>query len=148
MERLTERKELAGRNAAFVPGNSCFYSSRYRMFAGDAIERLAAIEDILGDEYDLDSLSELAEADMDGRCVVLNGKDKRNKTIRDLVKLLHWVCTSVRNHDFSPFRIVSGAPENTFPIVSKYDKLIDEHEDEIYTAFKDEELNNQGDNHK
>ena len=61
MERLTERKEMAGCNAAFVPGNSCFYSSRYRMFAGDAIERLAAIEDILGDTYDLSRLRELLE---------------------------------------------------------------------------------------
>ena len=30
----------------------------------------AAIEDILGDEYDLDRLRELAQADRDGRCVV------------------------------------------------------------------------------
>lgn len=34
-------------------------------------QRLAAIEDILGDEYDLDRLRELAEADREGRCVVL-----------------------------------------------------------------------------
>ena len=33
--------------------------------------RLAAIEDILGDEYDLDRLRELVEADRDGRCVTL-----------------------------------------------------------------------------
>src|SRR5699024_6738614 len=32
--------------------------------------RLAAIEDILGDEYELDRLRELAEADREGRCVV------------------------------------------------------------------------------
>lgn len=32
---------------------------------------LADIEDILGDEYDLDRLRELAEADREGRCVVL-----------------------------------------------------------------------------
>ena len=31
----------------------------------------AAIEDILGDEYDLDRLRELAQADREGRCVVL-----------------------------------------------------------------------------
>lgn len=36
--------------------------------------RLAAIEDILGDEYDLDRLRELAQADRDGRCVVLPAK--------------------------------------------------------------------------
>ena len=33
--------------------------------------RLAAIEDILGDDYDLDRLRELVEADREGRCVVL-----------------------------------------------------------------------------
>ena len=37
----------------------------------DAVHRLAAIEDILGDEYDLDRLRELARADREGRCVVL-----------------------------------------------------------------------------
>ena len=36
-----------------------------------AFDRLAAIEDILGDEYDLDHLRELAQADREGRCVVL-----------------------------------------------------------------------------
>lgn len=34
-------------------------------------ERLKAIEDILGDEYDLDRLRELVQADREGRCVVL-----------------------------------------------------------------------------
>lgn len=33
--------------------------------------RLAAIEDILGDEYDLDELSETIQAKREGRCVVL-----------------------------------------------------------------------------
>lgn len=33
--------------------------------------RLKKIEDILGDEYDLDHLRELAQADREGRCVVL-----------------------------------------------------------------------------
>lgn len=35
------------------------------------IHRLAEIEDILGDEYDLGCLRELVEADRAGRCVVL-----------------------------------------------------------------------------
>ena len=34
-------------------------------------DRLVTIEDILGDEYDLDRLRELAQADREGRCVVL-----------------------------------------------------------------------------
>ena len=39
--------------------------------------RLAAIEDILGDEYDLDRLRELARADREGRCVVLETDRKK-----------------------------------------------------------------------
>lgn len=37
----------------------------------DAFDRLAGIEDILGDTYDLGRLRELVQADRDGRCVVL-----------------------------------------------------------------------------
>lgn len=33
-------------------------------------KRLAAIEDILGDDYDLDRLKELVQTDREGRCVV------------------------------------------------------------------------------
>ena len=36
-----------------------------------AFDRLAAIEDILGDDYDLDHLRELIQADRDGRCIIL-----------------------------------------------------------------------------
>lgn len=38
---------------------------------GDIVRRLAAIEDILGDEYDLDELREMVQAKREGRCVVL-----------------------------------------------------------------------------
>lgn len=34
--------------------------------------RLLAIEDILGDEYELDRLRELVQADREGRCVVIH----------------------------------------------------------------------------
>ena len=59
MERLTERLENGAINVK--------YASQHET----AIHRLAAIEDILGDEYDLDRLRELAQADREGRCVVL-----------------------------------------------------------------------------
>ena len=36
-----------------------------------AFDRLAAIEDILGDEYELDKLMELVQAKRKGRCIVL-----------------------------------------------------------------------------
>ena len=41
----------------------------------DVIDRLAAIEDILGDDYDLDRLRELVEADLEGRCEIHAAKD-------------------------------------------------------------------------
>ena len=37
---------------------------------GDIVRRLAAIEDILGDEYDLDELREMIQAKWEGLCVV------------------------------------------------------------------------------
>ena len=44
---------------------------------GDIVRRLAAIEDILGDEYDLDELKEVVQAKREGRCVVLPFKPPR-----------------------------------------------------------------------
>lgn len=38
-----------------------------KKFMGNAVDRLAAIEDILGNEYDLDHLHELAQADREER---------------------------------------------------------------------------------
>ena len=37
----------------------------------EAIDHLVTIEDILGDEYDLDELREMVQAKREGRCVVL-----------------------------------------------------------------------------
>ena len=62
MERLTERLENGVINVK--------YASQHET----AIHRLAAIEDILGDEYDLDELKEVVQAKREGRCVVLPAK--------------------------------------------------------------------------
>ena len=62
MERLTEYTRFHGSMLPVLND-----SNRY-----SAIERLAAIEDILGDEYELDRLKELVEADKEGRCVVFS----------------------------------------------------------------------------
>lgn len=56
VERLTERI------------GSVVINVKYATQHETAIHRLAAIEDILGDEYDMDRLRELVEADRDGRC--------------------------------------------------------------------------------
>lgn len=72
MERLTLREA----NGCVLPGfenngvNGC-YDIPDAEWLEESIDRLAAIEDILGDDYDLDRLRELVEADRDGRCVVL-----------------------------------------------------------------------------
>ena len=59
MERLTERLENGAINVK--------YASQHET----AIHRLVTIEDILGDEYDLEELREMVQAKRDGRCVVL-----------------------------------------------------------------------------
>lgn len=51
--------------------NNCSVGSGECDTAKSMIERLGAIENILGDNYDLARLRELVEADRDGRCVVL-----------------------------------------------------------------------------
>lgn len=65
MERLTMR-------------NVEYSGTSYIFQTGEAAYRLAIIEDILGDDYDLDRLRELVEADRDGRCVVLPCKIGEN----------------------------------------------------------------------
>ena len=68
-----------------------------------AVDRLAAIEDILGKEYDLDHLRELAQADREGRCVVpvvrcrdcKHYKEFRTKKHRQIMRL----CYRMGKHD-------------------------------------------------
>lgn len=45
----------------------------------DWLEELRAVKDILGNDYDLDRLRELVEADRDGRCVVLPDVKKKDR---------------------------------------------------------------------
>lgn len=50
------------------------------------VERLATIEDILGDTYDLGHLRELVEADKDGRCVMLPNREHTNEDGENALK--------------------------------------------------------------
>ena len=52
----------------------------------NAVIRLAEIEDIIGDEYNLDWLRELVEDDWDGRCVVLPCKVGDTVYLNDIVE--------------------------------------------------------------
>lgn len=69
MERLTGRKE---NGHAYIIGCPDFEISKIiGMIIQRVVDKCADIEDILGNDYDLDRLRELVEADLDGRCVVL-----------------------------------------------------------------------------
>lgn len=107
MERLTLR-EATG---CVLPGfenngvNGC-YDIPDAEWLEESIDRLAAIEDILGDEYDLDRLRELAQADKEGRCVVLPTKDDIMNT-RCCVSCIHfqnldWCGECVGNSKWEP----------------------------------------------
>lgn len=61
MERLTTKREW--KEAKEDLANEYGYSHIWN--------RLREIEDILGDDYNLDRLREIVKADRDGRCVVL-----------------------------------------------------------------------------
>lgn len=83
---------------------------------------------------------ELAIADRDGKCVILDTKSKESEVICEFVKILDWITKSVEKHDFSPFRIIAGAPENTYPVVREFNKILDKYDETIYTAFKNIEV--------
>lgn len=53
-----------------------------------AFDRLASVEDILGDEYDLDDLREMVQAKREGRCVVLPVKSGDNIYFTFLGKII------------------------------------------------------------
>lgn len=100
-----------------------------------ALEELNAYKEL----GSLDRLRELAQADREGRCVVLDGKSRDKELIRKLVRLFYWLEDCVKKKDFSPFRIVSGAPENNYPFISAFQRIENEYELEIHLAGKDEE---------
>lgn len=68
MKRLTQKDE----NGFYLTGDGIYSDWGVpEKFRGEDIDRLADIEGILGDDYELDRLRELVEADKEGRCVVL-----------------------------------------------------------------------------
>lgn len=96
MERLTNknlRKEMENTVIIEVP------------WAVSAWVRLADIEDILGNDYDLDRLKELVEADREGRCVVLPCKIgdtvydiRMGKITEKAIISIHFLLSNSVNH--------------------------------------------------
>ena len=62
-----------------------------------AFDRLAVIEDILGNEYDLDRLRELVQADREGRCVVLPDGGYADKDGENALKSAMHTCFCYNN---------------------------------------------------
>ena len=85
MKRLTERLENGAINVK--------YASRHET----AIHRLVTIEDILGDEYDLDRLRELMQAEREGRCVVLPDGGYADKDGENALKSAMHTCFCYNN---------------------------------------------------
>ena len=67
-----------------------------------AFDRLAAIEDILGDEYDLDELKEVVQAKREGRCVVLPCKVEDDVYINMLGRTLPFTVISISQMASTP----------------------------------------------
>lgn len=75
MKRLTDKRM---KGEGFIPVSSKEYKEivlNEKPTAEQIYKRLLEIEDILGNDYDLDRLKELVEADREGRCVVFPCKD-------------------------------------------------------------------------
>ena len=94
----------------YNPCVNCIYSSSCSHIKYNApvcperarYDRLAAIEDILGDEYDLDELRELAQADREGRCVVLPCKVEDDVYINILGRTLPFTVISISQMASTP----------------------------------------------
>ena len=94
----------------YNPCVNCIYSSSCSHIKYNApvcperarYDRLAAIEDILGDEYDLGHLRELDRADREGRCVVLPCKVEDDVYINILGRTLPFTVISISQMASTP----------------------------------------------
>ena len=112
MERLTYDFALGGNHCWQVKGADNLECREVCERQGDAgcktcpiakaFDRLAAIEDILGDEYDLERLRELAQADREGRCVVLPCKVEDDVYINILGRTLPFTVISISQMASTP----------------------------------------------
>ena len=112
MERLTYDFALGGNHCWQVKGADNLECREVCERQGDdgcktcpiakAFDRLAAIEDILGDEYDLDELREMVQAKREGRCVVLLCKVEDDVYINILGRTLPFTVISVSQMASTP----------------------------------------------
>lgn len=126
MERLTKKEPLAGHIVSYVSDENCFdVWSVPKKFMGDAIDRLAAYEDTGLEPEEIakiredvengymkstarrygisvDRLRELAQADREGRCVVLPCKVEDDVYINILGRTLPFTVISISQMSSTP----------------------------------------------
>lgn len=112
MERLTYDFALGGNHCWQVKGADNLECREVCERQGDdgcktcpiakAFDRLASIEDILGDEYGLDRLRELVQAKREGRCVVLPCKVEDDVYINILGRTLPFTVISISQMASTP----------------------------------------------
>ena len=105
---------------------------------GACLCRLAVIEDILGDEYEIDRLRELVEADKEGRCVVLpcNVGDNifciMDKTINEMT------VRGFRREASEQWKIVAFTDKN-YPHWTEYEMDFNQIGDTIFLFYTEAE---------
>lgn len=77
--------------------SDCYRCEKLPNWKAKAINRLFDIEDILGDEYDLDRLKELVQADRKGRCVVLSDGSYTDKDGEEALKNAMFILSLTNN---------------------------------------------------
>ena len=109
MERLTEKRDgqnvIPLRQNGKIKWSICsagLGDAPTKYLYGDHADRLAAIEDILGDEYDLGKLMELVQAKREGRCVVLPCKVEDDVYINILGRTLPFTVISISQMASTP----------------------------------------------
>ena len=99
MERVTQKDE----RGYYLVGDGIYSDWGVpEKFRGDDVDRLASIEDILGDEYDLDRLKELLEVNREGRCVVLPCKVEDDVYINIFGRTLPFTVISISQMASTP----------------------------------------------
>lgn len=105
MERVTH----LGENGHYYMTGDGIYGvwSVPEKYAGDDVDTIGKIEDIIGDDYDLDRLRELVEADRENRCVIFE-------------KGYGIVSTYDQDDDGFVIRTVSGVAPKSDPVVAHF----------------------------
>ena len=121
MQRVTKRNS---NGQYYMDGDGIFSDwGTPEKFMGDDVDTIGAIEDILGDNYDLSRLRELVEADRDGRCVILPTNIYTNedakKALENVAPVVHGLPVLRYRPERHEWYETTGLNENGEPLYVK-----------------------------